>query len=105
MSDLASCSSHIVIYIIFFFFLRLPPLVFLGFPCASAGIESAYNAGDLGSIPGSGRSPGEGNGDPPHSKFLPGEFHGQRSLADYTPWGCKELDTTEQLTYYITLCN
>ena len=30
--------------------------------------------------------------------FLPGEFHGQRSLADYSPWGCKELDTTERLT-------
>ena len=31
-----------------------------GFPCGSAGKESAYNVGDLGSIPGSGRSPGEG---------------------------------------------
>ena len=28
--------------------------------------------------------------------FLPGEFYGQRSLAGYSPWGCKELDTTEQ---------
>ena len=27
--------------------------------------------------------------------FLPGESHGQRSLAGYSPWGCKELDTTE----------
>ena len=35
-----------------------------GFPCRSVGKESAYNAGDLGSIPGSGRSPGEGNGNP-----------------------------------------
>ena len=35
-----------------------------GFPCDSAGKESACNAGDLGSIPGSGRSPGEGNGNP-----------------------------------------
>ena len=32
------------------------------FPCGSAGKESAHNAGDLGSIPGLGRSPGEGNG-------------------------------------------
>ena len=32
------------------------------------------------------------------SVFLPGEFHGQRSLVGYSPWGCKELDTTEQLT-------
>ena len=30
--------------------------------------------------------------------FLPGEFQGQRSLAGYGPWGCKELDTTERLT-------
>ena len=29
--------------------------------------------------------------------FLPGEFHGQRSLAGYSPWDWKELDTTEQL--------
>ena len=29
---------------------------------------------------------------------MPGEFHGQRSLAGYSPWGCKESDTTEQLT-------
>jgi len=34
----------------------------MGFPCNSAGKESAFNAGDLGSIPESGRSPGEGNG-------------------------------------------
>ena len=34
----------------------------------------------------------------PTPVFLPGEFHGQRSLAGYSPWGCKESDTTEQLT-------
>ena len=33
----------------------------------------------------------------PTSVFLPGEFHGQRSLVSYSPWGCKEPDTTEQL--------
>ena len=32
------------------------------------------------------------------SVFLPGEFHGWKSLAGYSPWGYKELDTTEQLT-------
>ena len=53
-----------------------------GFPCSSVSKESACNAGDTGSIPGSGRSPGEGNGDPLQS-------HGQRSLAGYTPWGPK----------------
>ena len=35
----------------------------------------------------------------PTPVFLPGEFHGQRSLVGYRPWGCKELDTTEQLTF------
>ena len=39
----------------------------MGFPCGSSGKESACNAGDLGSIPGSGRSPGEGNGNPLHT--------------------------------------
>ena len=53
------------------------------------------SAGDLGSIPGSGRSPGEGHGN--RLQFLPGKFHGQRSLVVYSPWGLKESDTTEQL--------
>ena len=35
----------------------------------------------------------------PTPVFLPGEFHGQRSLAGYSPWGYKELDMTEQLTH------
>ena len=43
---------------------RLPTLVFLGYPCGSAGKESTCNVGDLGSIPGLGRSPGEGKGYP-----------------------------------------
>ena len=34
----------------------------------------------------------------PTPEFLPGEFHGQRSLAGYSAWGHKELDMTEQLT-------
>ena len=32
-----------------------------------------------------------------YSNILPGESHGQKSLAGYSPWGCKELDTTERL--------
>ena len=40
----------------------------------------------------------------PTPVFLPGEFHGQRSLAVYSPWGCKELDVSEQLTFTFTLC-
>ena len=43
---------------------RLPTPVFLGFPCGSAGEESTRNEGDLGSIPGLGRSPGEEKGYP-----------------------------------------
>ena len=66
---------------------------YTGFSGGSDGNESACNAGDLGLIPGLGRSPGEGNGNPP--KFLPGESHGQRSLAGHSPWGPKESDTIE----------
>ena len=54
--------------------------------------ESVCNVGDPSSVPGLGRSPGEGNGS------LPGEFHGQRSLVGYSPWDHKESDMTEQLT-------
>ena len=42
----------------------IPTSVFLGFPGGSDSKESTYNAGDSGSIPGLGRSPGEGNGCP-----------------------------------------
>ena len=55
------------------------------FPGGSEGKASAYNAGDLGSIFGLQSTPA----------FLPGKFHGWRSLVGYIPWGCKELDTTE----------
>ena len=47
-----------------------PRLVFLGFPGDSDGKESACNAEDLSLIPGSGRSPGEGNGYPVQCSFL-----------------------------------
>ena len=65
-----------------------------GFPGGSDGKESACNAGDLGSIPGLGRSPGEGNGNL-LPVFLPGESHGQRSLEGCSPWRHKESDTVE----------
>ena len=68
--------------------------LFLGFRGGSDAKESACNAGDLGLIPGSGRSPGEGNG-LPTPIFLPEESHGQRNLVGYSPWDRKELDTTE----------
>ena len=65
-----------------------------GSPGGSNGKVSACNAADLGSIPGSGRSPGEGNGNPLQDSCLE-KSHGWRSLVGYTPWGCKESDTTE----------
>ena len=74
---------------------RLPTSVFLGFPGGSDGKESACNAGNLGSIPGFGRSPGGGHGNPLQYSCLENP-HGQRSLEGYNPWGCRELDTTEQ---------
>ena len=76
----------------------------LDLPGGSDGKASAYNAGDLGSIPGLGRSPGEGNGNPLTLVFLLGKSHGQSSLEGYNPRGCKESDTTEQLTHTPTMC-
>ena len=73
----------------------LPTQVFLGFPGGSDGKESACNVGDLGSIPGLEKSSGGGQGNPLHYSFLE-NAHEQRSLAAYSPWGRKELDTTEQ---------
>ena len=72
------------------------------------------NTGNMGSIPGSGRFFGEGNDNPLQwripGEFLgvPGEFHGQRSLVGYSPWGHKESDTTERLStlwIYLVSCH
>ena len=71
----------------------------LGFPCGSDSKLSACNSGHPCSIPGLGRCPGEGNGST--RIFLHGEFHGQTSLAGYSPWGHKESDMTEQLTFLL----
>ena len=70
---------------------RLPTLVFLGFPCGSAGKESACNAGDQASIPGLGRSPGEGKGYP-----LP--CSGLENSMDCIIHRVAELDTIKQLS-------
>ena len=67
-----------------------------GLPGGSAGKESACKVGDLGSIPGLGRCPGEGKGYPL-----------QYSGLENSPWGRKESDTTEQLSlslYVLLLC-
>ena len=58
----------------------------VGFPSSSDGKASACNAGDPGSLPGSGRFPWRRKWQPT-PVFLPGEFHGQRSLVRCSPWG------------------
>ena len=79
--DLSSCS------------IKKQISIYLGFPCDSAGKESAFNVGDLGSIPGLGRSPGGGKG-------YPLQHSGLENSMDYSPWGHKESNTTEQLSLY-----
>ena len=69
----------------------------MGFPGGSDGKESTCIAGDLGSISGLGRLPGGGHGNRLQYSCLENP-HRQRSLADYSPWGRKESDTTEQLS-------
>ena len=64
----------------------------MGLPGGSAGKESACNAGDLGLIPGLGRSPGE-------EKGYSLQYSGLENSMDYRPWGRKESDTTEQLSF------
>ena len=68
----------------------------LGIPGGSDGKESAYNVGDLGLIPGLGRPPGGGHGNPLQDSCLENP-HGQRSLVGCSPCDGKELDMTEQL--------
>ena len=63
----------------------------LGFPGGSDGKSSASNAGDPGSIPGLGRSPGRRKWQSIPGP-LPRKFHGWRSLVGYSSWGHKELD-------------
>ena len=72
----------------------------MGFPGGTEDKESACSAGDLGSTPGLGRSPGEGKGYPPQYSCLENP-HGQRSLVGYSPWTHKESDMTERLSTHI----
>ena len=67
-------------------------------PPASAG-----DARDIGSIPRLGISPGGGNGNP-FPVFLPGKFHGQRSLAGYRPEDLKESNMTEYAHMAVSIC-
>ena len=71
-----------------------------GFPGGSDGKVSVSRAGDPGSIPGSGRSPGEGNGNPLQHSCLENPMD-RGAWLGYSPWGHKESDRTEQL-YLLT---
>ena len=78
-----------------------------GFPGGPDGKESSCNAGRPGFHPWVGKIPWR-RAWQPTPVFLPGESHGQRSLAGYSPWGRKESDATEQLTLrptYLPKCN
>ena len=72
---------------------RLLTPVFLGFPCGSDGKDSACNVGDLGSIPGSGRFPGRGHGNPLQYSCLENPM--DRGAWWATVHGSTESDTTE----------
>ena len=67
---------------------------FYGLPCGSGNKESARNAGDPGSIPGSGRSPGEER--TTECSILAWEIHGHRNLAGYSTLGHKQSEMTEE---------
>ena len=79
---------------------RLPTKVFLSFPGVSDSKESVCNVGDLGSVFGLGRYPGGGHANPPQYSCLENP-HGQRSLAGYSPRGCKESDLTYQPSAHV----
>ena len=74
---------------------------FKDFPGGSDGKESICNAGDLGSIPGLGISPGGGHGNPLQYS-CPENPYGHRSLVGYSPQGCKESDMTATLLFYFS---
>ena len=76
----------------------------MGFPGGSDGKESACKAGDLGSIPGWGRFPGEGNGYPLQYFCLENSVDRGAWQAIYSSWGQKELDTTERLSQTLNVC-
>ena len=69
-----------------------------GFPGGSDGKEYTCHAGDLGSIPGLGRSPGEKNGYPLQYSDLDNSMD-RGAWVGYSPWGRKESDMTKRLTH------
>ena len=100
-----SCRQHIYGFCFYIhaasLFLLVGAFNPLGFPGGLEVKASTWNAGDPGSIPGLGRSPGEGKWQPT-PVLLPGESHGARSLVGYSSWGCKESDTTERLHFHFS---
>ena len=70
----------------------------MGFPGGSEVKVSVCNTGDPGLIPGSGRSPGEGNGNPLQDSCLENPMD-RGALVGYSPWVHKESDMTKKLTY------
>ena len=70
------------------------------FPVGPNVKKYACNAGEWGSIPGSERSTGKGNGYPLQYSCLKNSMDGHRSLVGYHPWGHKESDMTEQLSIH-----
>ena len=89
--SISQCIGVSNYHAVFFKYIATP--VFMGVPGGSDGKESACNVGDLGSIPGMERYPGEGNGNPLQYPCLENPY-GQKSLGSYSPWGPKEKDTT-----------
>ena len=63
----------------------------MGFLGGSVVKNLPANVRNAGSVPRLGRSPGEGNS----NLLLPGKYHEQRSLAGYSPWGCKETQLSD----------
>ena len=90
------CWSHSFTW--FYIWYKYP----LALPGGSVAKNPPVNTGDMGLIPGSGRSPEGGNGNPT-PVFLPGESHRQRRLAGHSPWGHKEADTTQGLNININI--
>ena len=101
---------HIYLSRIFFIKLNSSPfdypaviaLLYMSFPDGSDDKESGCSAGDLGSILGSGWSPGEGNGYLLEYSCLESAMD-RGALAGYSPWDCKESDTTEWPTLSLSL--
>ena len=84
---------HVCFMLILFYFDYIGLCYIWGFPCGSAGKESACNAGNLSLIPLVGKIPWKRER-LPTPVVWPGEFHEQ-----YSPWGRKELDTIDWLSF------